>query len=150
MRLQSSSRHHSRFPTSLVSVMRVFFPALLLFWLFFFTYAKPAPTHQLRGSQHFELPPIPYGDKSQTLIRKATTEVRRKIIAPSHAIIVAGHAVVRLNKMSSAGAISLLAYRKIHQQMINRQFDFCLTSHNNLAIDKAVQFLLPYWQHKNS
>ena len=117
MRLQSSSRHHSRFPSSLVSVMRIFFPALLLFWLFFFTYAKPAPTHQLRGSQHFELPPLPYGDKSQTLIRKATSEVRRKIIAPNHAIIVAGHAVVRLNKMSSAGVITSLVLNKFHQQI---------------------------------
>ena len=117
MRLQSSSRHHSRFPSSLVSVMRIFFPALLLFWLFFFTYAKPAPTHQLRGSQHFELPPLPYGDKSQTLIRKATSEVRRKTIAPNHAIIVAGHAVVRLNKMSSAGVITSLVLNKFHQQI---------------------------------
>lgn len=83
--------------------MRIFFPAVLLLWLFFFTYAKPVPTHQLRGSQQFELASLPHGDISQTLVRKATTEVRRKIVAPNHAIIVAGHAVVRLNKMSSAG-----------------------------------------------
>ena len=73
--------------------------------MFFLTFAKPVPTHKLRGSQQFELQPLPSGDISQNIIRKAT-EVRRKIVAPTHAVIVAGHAVVRLSKMSSAGEIT--------------------------------------------
>ena len=126
MRAQSSARHHSRFPTSLVSAMRIFFPALLLFWMFLFTFAKTAPTHKLRGSQQFELPLLQPGDISQKNVRKAT-EVRRKTIVPNHAIIVAGHAVVRLNKMASAGKIHPLriSQKKVHNILYYyRQLNF--------------------------
>ena len=76
----------------------------MFFWLLIYTLAKAVPTHQLRGSQKFELPQPQLGDKSQTMtIVGVATNVRRKIVAPTHAIIVAGHAVVRLNKVSSAG-----------------------------------------------
>ena len=96
-------RIHSRnLPASLVSGMKVFFPALTFFWLLIYTLAKAVPTHQLRGSQKFELPQPQLGDKTQTIVGVAS-EVRRKIVAPTHAIIVAGHAVVRLNKVASAG-----------------------------------------------
>lgn len=102
MHKQLHYRYHSKsLAANLVSAIKVFFPALAVFWLFFYSYAKAVPTTKLRGSQSFEVP-MPPGDKSQTLMRKST-EVRRKIIVPHHAIIVAGHAVVRLNKMATAG-----------------------------------------------
>lgn len=101
--MRSPVRIHTRnLPASLVSGMKVFFPALMFFWLLIYTLAKTVPTHQLRGSQKFEIPQL--GDKTQTIVGLAT-DVRRKIFAPTHAIIVAGHAVVRLNKVASAGMI---------------------------------------------
>jgi hypothetical protein len=36
-------------------------------------------------------------------LKKKIAEVKRKAIVPNHAIIVAGHAVVRLDKMVLAG-----------------------------------------------
>jgi hypothetical protein len=96
-------RIHSRnLPASLVSGMKIFFPALMFFWLLVYTIAKAVPTHQLRGSQKFELPSSLLGDKTQTAVGLAT-DIRRKIAVPTHAIIVAGHAVVRLNKVAVAG-----------------------------------------------
>lgn len=106
MQKQLQYRYHSKsLASNLVSAIKVFFPALAVFWLFFYSYAKAVPTTKLRGSQSFEVPMPPPGDKSQTLMRKST-EVRRKIIVPHHAIIVAGHAVVRLNQMTTAGKSS--------------------------------------------
>lgn len=113
--MRSPVRIHTRnLPASLVSGMKVFFPALMFFWLLIYTLAKTVPTHQLRGSQKFEIPQL--GDKTQTIVGLAT-DVRRKIFAPTHAIIVAGHAVVRLNKVASAGMIYCAIRTYIHVYM---------------------------------
>jgi hypothetical protein len=121
MQKQLQYRHHSKsLAANLVSAIKIFFPALAVFWLFFYSYAKAVPTTKLRGSQSFEVPMPPPGDKSQTLMRKST-EVRRKIIVPHHAIIVAGHAVVRLNKMTTAGKSSELSlYRNAKRAFMHR------------------------------
>ena len=110
--MRSPVRIHTRnLPASLVSGMKVFFPALMFFWLLIYTLAKTVPTHQLRGSQKFEIPQL--GDKTQTIVGLAT-DVRRKIFAPTRAISVAGHAVVRLNKVASAGMIYCAIKTYIH------------------------------------
>ena len=104
MRVPTLSRRtpKSYQPSSVVSVMRLLFPTVLLLWFLLYTLARPAPTVKLRGSQHYELPPTLPGDTSQTRMGLENAP-RRKHLVPYHAVIVAGHAVVRLNKMATAG-----------------------------------------------
>lgn len=150
MQKQLHYRYQSKsLATNLVSAIKIFFPALAVFWLFFYTCAKAVPTTKLRGSQSFEVPMPPPGDKSQTLIRKSS-EVRRKVILPYHAIIVAGHAVVRLNKMTTAGKVTCHFFLERLQSHLYRAKFLQLWSQRELTLliraDKsdAAWYLLPY------
>ena len=119
--------------------VRVVFPCFVILWLFVFSFAKNTSpqqqsnketTSQLRGSN---------GIKAQTLQKPNTiTNNIRKVIAttkPNHAIIVAGHAVLRLNQMSKAerddAAWYLLSYQK------DQGFPGIITSHIKKGIDLA-------------
>lgn len=123
--------------------VRVVFPLVVILWLFVFSFAKNTSpqqplnnketTSKLRGGAN--------GIKAQTLQKQPNSVIpnnNHKIIAstkPNHAIIVAGHAVLRLNKMSKAerddAAWYLLSYQK------DQGFPGIITSHIKKGIDLA-------------
>ena len=124
--------------------VRVVFPLVVILWLFVFSFAKNTSpqqpsnketTSQLRGGGA-------NGIKAQTLQKPSSiitsNNNNRKVIAttkPNHAIIVAGHAVLRLNKMSKAerddASWYLLSYQK------DQGFPGIITSHIKKGIDLA-------------
>ncbi|KAJ1440600.1 hypothetical protein B484DRAFT_476628 [Ochromonadaceae sp. CCMP2298] len=102
---------------------KLMFPLLLCIWLLYFAYARSQSTHSLRGG-HPDFNP---------------SEVYKTQLAPVkivNLVIVAGHAVLRLNKLSAAdtndAAWYLLAYQK------NQGFPAIISSHIKKGIDLAA------------
>jgi hypothetical protein len=100
------------------------FPLVLCIWFMYFVYARSQTTKSLRGG-HPDFNP---------------KEVYRSELAPAkieNLVVVAGHAVLRLNKLSTAdtndAAWYLLAYQK------NQGFPAIISSHIKKGIDLAAK-----------
>jgi hypothetical protein len=102
-------------------VFRAFFPAALLTWLFFFAYAN-------RGNA-----------VDQAKISDSTTgESRfRRIESMDHLVVVAGHSVMRLSRMQSAGYDERSWYLLPYQ--LGQGFPTIITSHVQKGIDLTRQ-----------
>lgn len=151
----SSNRNHPKAPSTTHRIMRIFLPMFILFWVFLFTYGKEAvENNKLRGSatvtteknllsklkentrnnnnnNYNKNDRDNTNDKNKRLkediAQLETKEKRRKIVIPTHAVIVAGHAVVRLNKMSSADRADSSWYLLPYQ--LGQGFPSIITSH---------------------
>lgn len=122
-----------------IRAARVVFPAVVLLWLIVFSFAKnsspqapskvAAPNSSLRGSTNAKAQALKKTTNSAASSRTAVTT------QPNHAIIVAGHAVIRLNKMHTAdrddSSWYLLSYQK------DQGFPSIITSHIRKGIDLA-------------
>jgi hypothetical protein len=80
--------------------MRIVIPTVAIFWLLLFMRSGEtlsAKPKSLRGSSGDQ------GPVGGVLAKISPAQVRRKTVTPNHAVIVAGHAVVRLNQLATAG-----------------------------------------------
>jgi hypothetical protein len=124
-------RHSSNFRTSTISpshfIFNIFnskfiFPAVLCIWFLYFTFATSSQPNSLRGSK-----------QDSKFSSDIATARRKEIDQPEHLIVVAGHAVMRLNKLSIADKSDsgwyLLAYQK------DQGFPATISSHIRKGID---------------
>jgi hypothetical protein len=108
-------RHSSNFraPTASSShfIFNIFnskylFPAVLCIWFLYFTFATSSQPISLRGSKQ----------DSKFTSDIISTARRKELNQPEHLVVVAGHAVMRMNKLSIADKSDtgwyLLAYQK--------------------------------------
>lgn len=138
-----------------VTAMRIFFPIVILLWFFIFAFTKSSPTtngydvkgrdniedfkNKLRGSNANS------NDKEKTNgnvvlaseLDAGSSQHRTGVNLPNHAIIVAGHAVMNLNYLSTAdksdSAWYLLPYQK------DQGFPSIISSHIQAGIKAAEQ-----------
>jgi hypothetical protein len=122
--------HHytrARLLPTLFGLMRIILPILVLLWLMMMAVAKVS-SPKLRGTEQ--------DAKAQALAKPGlVAQVKTPAAKPNHAIIVAGHAVVQLNKLNRAdkddSAWYLLSYQK------NQGFPSIITSHIKKGIELA-------------
>lgn len=110
--------------------MRIFFPLVLVLWLAFIFMVKSTPIRSLRGGEEERN----LAGKEFTIIDQASS-IKPITMAANHAIIVAGHAVMRLNRMVEAdrsdGAWYLLPYQE------DQSFPEIIKSHVQKGIEIA-------------
>lgn len=129
---------------------RAFFPAVLLLWFLLFAFARnPQHQTQLRGADDpSAAAAAAAGDKRGTALKPptqpknpsaASQKAFPAVVSPrqlSHAVIVAGHAVLRISKLASAdrddGAWYLLKYQ------LNQGFPGIIASHIKRGVQIAA------------
>jgi len=138
------ARIHTKSTYTMTYLFRFLLPLLFLLWFFLFAIAKSSSTTEnekikskgskLRGSNN-DITIISSKNDNRNIQEKYKDTRNIKIEPFNHAIIVAGHAVMRLNKLSVADTQDSAWYLLSYQQ--DQGFPGIITSHIQAGITVA-------------